>query len=323
MNTTDLKEYLEILIDMEQDINLQKRLINNIKNKISQIESCQMQKHKEPTPPLEEVENSIVGSAIGPAFLIFLGFIFILSGSSGSVFGIFMIVAGIMIFVAGRSGDIKKNEKVKAQWDRYKQEKEEYAQTIAYEKKQEKVNVIEKSVLQTNLQELEIKNEQSRQTLQELYSANIIFPKYRNLVMLCSLYEYLSSGICNKLEGHEGAYNLLEQEIRIDRIISQLDRVIERLDDIRGNQFTLYSAIQKSNQQFTKILESTEQMVDSLQKIQVQGNELNSRIAELQKSSELSAYQLERTTKELHYMNRMKYLKGEYDGIFSNRPPAE
>lgn len=142
MNTTDLKEYLEILIDMEQDINLQKRLINNIKNKISQIESCQMQKHKEPTPPLEEVENSIVGSAIGPAFLIFLGFIFILSGSSGSVFGIFMIVAGIMIFVAGRSGDIKKNEKVKAQWDRYKQEKEEYAQTIAYEKNRKKLMLL-------------------------------------------------------------------------------------------------------------------------------------------------------------------------------------
>lgn len=68
MNTTDLKEYLEILIDMEQDFNLQKRLINDIKNKIMQIESCQMQKHKEPTPPLEEVENSIVGSAIGSFF---------------------------------------------------------------------------------------------------------------------------------------------------------------------------------------------------------------------------------------------------------------
>ena len=66
--------------------------------------------------------------------------------------------------------------------------------------------------------------------------------------MVCSLYEYIRAGRCTELEGHEGAYNILETEIRLDRIILQLDKVVAQLEQIKHTQFMLYSAVQESNQ---------------------------------------------------------------------------
>lgn len=61
---------------------------------------------------------------------------------------------------------------------------------------------------------------------------------------MCSLYEYICAGRCSTLEGHEGAYNLYETEMRLDQIITRLDKVIANLGAIRENQFMLFSAIQ-------------------------------------------------------------------------------
>jgi len=48
---------------------------------------------------------------------------------------------------------------------------------------------------------------------------------------------------------------------------------------------------------------------------------ISQQLLELQSSSALTAYQAERTQNELHYLNRMKYLSGEYDDVFFNLPP--
>ena len=44
--------------------------------------------------------------------------------------------------------------------------------------------------------------------LAELYDENIIFPKYRELVAVSAINEYLLSGRCETLEGENSAYNL-------------------------------------------------------------------------------------------------------------------
>ena len=77
----------------------------------------------------------------------------------------------------------------------------------------------------------------------ELYAAGIIFGKYQNAVALSSFYEYLMSGRCEKLEGTNGAYSLYESEVRANRVIEQLDTVIDSLDQIKANQYMMYSAM--------------------------------------------------------------------------------
>lgn len=109
------------------------------------------------------------------------------------------------------------------------------------------IELAKKAALEPSIRAMQLQNATSRETLRKIYDRGIIFPKYRNLIMMCSIYEYFCSGRCTTLEGHEGAYNILEMEIRLDRIITQLDKVITQLGAIQQSQYMLYSAIQESN----------------------------------------------------------------------------
>ena len=87
-----------------------------------------------------------------------------------------------------------------------------------------------------------------------IYSANVIYPKYRNLVAVTTIYEYLASGRCDTLEGADGAYNLYEMELRQNIVIGQLSSVLDSLEQIKSNQFTLYSEIAESNRKSAELL---------------------------------------------------------------------
>ncbi len=86
---------------------------------------------------------------------------------------------------------------------------------------------------------------QTQTILEKYYSPDIIFPKYRNLPALTSIYEYLTSGRCEELTGPNGAYNLYEMELRQNIVISQLNTIISNLEQIRQNQYVLYQELVK------------------------------------------------------------------------------
>lgn len=85
-------------------------------------------------------------------------------------------------------------------------------------------------------------------SLNTLYEAkvggqNILYPKYRDIIAVSMFLEYLESKRCSQLEGHEGAYNIFENEKLLNHIITKLDIVIQKLDDIAQNQHCLYEAL--------------------------------------------------------------------------------
>lgn len=84
---------------------------------------------------------------------------------------------------------------------------------------------------------------ETKENLERVYVKNIIYPKYRNLPALTSIYEYYVTGRCEELSGPYGAYNLYEDEVRKDRIISQLNTVIANLEQIKQNQYKLYEQV--------------------------------------------------------------------------------
>lgn len=202
----------------------------------------------------------------------------------------------------------------------------------------------EKAVLNTTLQQITVRKSKGAKALGKLYDMDVVYPKYRNLSMISSLYEYFASGRCSTLEGHEGAYNILEQEIRLDRIVLRLDQVIVNLEKIRQNQYMLYEAMQSVNANVSRLYGAVLTMNDNIKrgmeaiyerqgeqidvlcqqgKIQDQQiAELNAQIAELQKTSEVTNYINERNQRELHYMNRMNYLAGHYDNPYGNYAPV-
>lgn len=101
-----------------------------------------------------------------------------------------------------------------------------------------------------------------KDALEQVYSVDVIFPKYRNLVAVTTIYEYLASGRCDTLEGADGAYNLYEMELRQNIIIGQLSSVLDSLEQIKNSQFTLYSELEESNRKSADLLSNISDNVE-------------------------------------------------------------
>lgn len=87
--------------------------------------------------------------------------------------------------------------------------------------------------------QIEVAKQQLKAVTQEknrLYSVNVLYPTYRELVAESSFYEYFSSGRCDTLEGSHGAYNLFETECRSDVAA----RMIRTLEEVKQGQVILY-----------------------------------------------------------------------------------
>lgn len=341
MLTADqLKEYLGIVLDLEENIYIQKTLIGNIETRLSVPlgKAHTFVKPYPPAPPEKHFYDSIPICVTITFIGVIIAFLppIIFNGIGGFFYNllkVFAPIGGILIAFVGIAWLIgsffRKVEYAKA----YQSAKENYA--IAIQKYEQNMyedgvrirsETAEKVALSSNLSELKKQLSSSENNLNAIYAKNIIFPKYRNLVMISSIYEYFCSGRCSTLEGHEGAYNILENEIRLDRIITQFDKAISLLGQIRQNQFMLYSAINESNNRISGLMTSVNNMSDKLKEMALQQGQntssLQASVAQLQKNSEIAVYQAERVQKELSYMNRMNYLSGRNSSTFFNLPPT-
>lgn len=98
------------------------------------------------------------------------------------------------------------------------------------------------------------------------YASNLLFAKYRNLVAVTTIDEYLQSGRCDTLAGSGGAYNLYEMELRQNIIIGQLSSVLDNMEQIKANQYTLYQELSAANNSIHEII-SDLQVLKSVSKL--------------------------------------------------------
>lgn len=101
-------------------------------------------------------------------------------------------------------------------------------------------------------------------TLQQYYSLNIIYPDYRGLVPIATIYGYLESGRCFSLYGHEGAYNLYSSEARLNQILVKLDDIIDSLDDLRRGQNILKQELKNSNYKLDSLSNSLDNINNNI-----------------------------------------------------------
>jgi len=85
---------------------------------------------------------------------------------------------------------------------------------------------------------------------------DFLYPKYRNFVAVCTLYEYLESGRVYTLDGPEGAYNLYEREIRQNAVIYKLEAIRGNLEKIKDNQYRLYQIVEQTNNELKDVRKS-------------------------------------------------------------------
>lgn len=172
------------------------------------------------------------------------------SSKKAEVAAVVAVALGIVLYIAYVVTDLRDKKKRRSAVRLANKNTDQYNQSL------QKRMAVQASVLSQQIVTAQSTLASTRQLLQQYYSQDIIFPKYRNLVAVSMLYEYLSSGRCSQLEGHEGAYNLYEQEIRMNLILSKLDDVLAHLDRIESSQYELARAIREGNKKADQVYQS-------------------------------------------------------------------
>ena len=138
----------------------------------------------------------------------------------------------------------------------------------AIELKEEKNKIIREE-LRAVIAENERTGERIRDELKELYDRNIIHEKFRAMVAVTQIYEYLDVGVCNALEGADGAYAMYYNDIRTEKIcngIQQLKTAMEiGLGKLMASQNTMCQLLSDTNNSIRQMDTSLQTKISALQ----------------------------------------------------------
>ena len=104
---------------------------------------------------------------------------------------------------------------------------------------------------------------------------------------------------CYGLTGHEGAYNLYENELRLGHIISTLDSISSDIKEIKQNQRMLYDVVSES-----------QKMTKSMFEQQVMNGQV---LCDIRKSNQIMQYnqsQIANRMEHMYWLEEQKYLWG-------------
>lgn len=301
MQTARLKEYLKMLVELEKQRYTQEKVIADLEYTIPRLG------YRRNIYEPEKVKDMSISDETGEH--LYEGVFFLIGGLFIGKFIHFLVIpslilAGVLFIAAwvNYSKDLDWHDK---RVEEYNKALQNYRVAVLQDSVRVENELKRKVLLEAQLKKLKNMNAKTKMTLQKLYNRNIIHPKYRGLIPVCSLYGYFDTGVCTQLEGHEGAYNKYDTESRLDYIICKMDEVLKHLEEIKSNQYQLYSAIQESNAQFDKLISNTNYMMGQLDGIQAQGAQLDARVASLQMTSALTLYETACNRQETAYLRRM------------------
>ena len=239
--TERLKAYMFKVKELEGLAYEERTLLSNIRAEEDRYRSITKQAYesKHTNNPRDSFSTGFFcGAAI--SFIPAIIFWMVRTGypGEGIIFGLLTaavigVIVGI-IFIIGESIETKKrNEEIdkRNRWIAEQNERTDREIKHALTELEKQYKIVETKTIRTN------------EILNRLYALNILHPDYRNIVAVCSLCQYLDSERCYSLKGYDGAYNIYEQEKRMDIIITKLVDIIANLKQIQRNQQMIYNAI--------------------------------------------------------------------------------
>ena len=173
--------------------------------------------------------------------------------------------------------------------------------------------------IEKNIALLEDEKAKTKAALTRLYDSGIIYPKYQGLVPVTTFCEYMDSGRRTALEGINGMYDLYESELLGQKIVSELSKVnntlsyisyqiggiASQLTGIARNQILLYEEVAKSNDIAKRIAQDTSLLLEhSASAVNMMSN-LNEKIASIEMSTEMSAYNSEIAANRLDALSKI------------------
>ena len=292
--------YLQKIISLEQAAYVEESTLRQLQMRRKNTDT---KKHQVPVPIKAAPSRTAVFEA--PLIVLYLGlpaagviffiFLFFLSKDIAESFRaaiIALLIVAICIFLlcvwVDHSTNVEHEEEYKLQMQQQSSDVQREEQRY-----QQAVQLV--PYLDQLIAESQRKLTDTRELLQKAYDKGLLYGKYRNFVAVCSICEYLESGRCSELSGPDGAYNLFEMEIRMNLVITQLNSVISKLDQIQANQVMLYDAISAGNQLTSQLIGQTNECI-RLGQYHAQQNAI-------------TAYSSQQTAQEVSFSNWLQVLQ--------------
>lgn len=101
------------------------------------------------------------------------------------------------------------------------------------------------------IDEMDKKCEELKLQRSQLYAMNVLHPSFQNMIAVNQIREYLEMGICDELEGTNGAYALYMQDVRANRICKSIDdlrqTVQEGFSEMKGKMSAVMAELRRTN----------------------------------------------------------------------------
>lgn len=299
----DITNYLKHVFDLEKMLYQQNEILEHLRDSIGSV-NYQMKLEPE---IYQEKRPSVVGGIITSivcaafAILVYYGYVFLKSPEGGAPGWFLNIMLGIIgIFVCFMVGGIILVVSNVVQTQSYNKQVRITNQENIEGIQRYRKNLLEKGkTLNDEYALLVDERKKTKAVLNKFYSTNVIYPKYRSLPAIASLFEYMLSERCYGLTGHEGAYNLYENELRLGHIISTLDSISSDIKEIKQNQRMLYDVVSES-----------QKMTKSMFEQQVMNGQV---LCDIRKSNQIMQYnqsQIANRMEHMHWLEEQKYLWG-------------
>ncbi len=284
MEKTKLLQYLRVVRDLEGIVYVHEEAINSLNREYQTIskrrKNNRYEKLREHTynqydiAPMNEKECNQTGiaAAITAGILLGVGSIFfgiplaIITGYGGWI-GIAFVVSIIISIAIGAYTAIDCKESYSfgsTKWREIEKQNEEIKKENDKQRRRDdcQIRLIpqEITLLKKNLSK-------AQSLLWDYYAVGTLHEDYRNMVAVCSIYQYLDSGRCTELTGKDGAYNLYEDEKIKYAFLTKLDEISRKLDQIQRTQIQLYNLMSECQSEISHLVYATERMSTSLNSI--------------------------------------------------------
>ncbi len=292
MEKKKLLQYLGAVRDLEgvvyvheKSIQLLNQQYQTISRRVNNNEYTKLQNHtydQYDIPPMSDAICNKKGVTMGVTMLIGCGIASIIGGPILATIGngfnvttdevagtisVLLFISLIISLVVGfkfanscRENYSYGSKKWREIENRNREIKEENEKQKKWDSHQLRLIPQEISLLKDNLSK-------AQSLLWDYYRVDVLHSDYQNMVAVCSIYQYLDSGRCAELIGRDGAYNLFEEEKFKNIIISKLDEIIRRLDQIQRTQSQLYYLISDCESKIYELTNATHRMSEKLDSI--------------------------------------------------------
>lgn len=148
------------------------------------------------------------------------------------------------------------------------------------------ITIVEESVLKERQQEISGAMREAKNNLADIYAQDVLPERYRSFSTVATLYDYLETGRCDKIQGHGGIYDTYENDLRQGLIIERLTEISNGLSRKEANQQMLYMELRQANVALSDIGQSLAQIEKS--DAEIAANTAISAVADQQTAASLN-----------------------------------